>query len=140
MKTFVVAWVVAFVAWMFGSFVVHGVLLAGDYRALPALFRSEADGAAHFPFLLFAHVVASGALAWIYGRGVQPRPWLGQGIRFGLAAACLLPVYMYLVYFAVQPMPPALVARQVIFDMTVVVLVSLGVAFVYRRPDAGLAR
>ena len=57
-----------------------------------------------------------------------------------LAAACLLPVYMYLVYFAVQPMPPALVARQVIFDMTVVVLVSLGVAFVYRRPDAGLAR
>ena len=133
MKTFVVAWVVAFVVWMSGSFVVHGVLLAGDYRGLPALFRSEADGAAHFPFLLAAHVVASGALAWIYGRGVQSRPWVGQGVRFGLAAACLLPLFMYLVYFAVQPMPPALVVRQVIFDTTVVVLVSLAIAFVHRR-------
>jgi hypothetical protein len=133
MKAFVIAWPVAFVVWMFGSFVVHGVLLAGDYRGLPALFRSEADGAAHFPFLLLAHVVASGALAWIYGRGVQPRPWVGQGVRFGLAAACLLPLYMYLVYFAVQPMPPSLVVRQVIFDSTVVVLVGLAIAFVHRR-------
>jgi hypothetical protein len=133
MKTFAIAWVVAFVVWMFASFVVHGVLLAGEYRALPSLFRSEADGAAHMPFLLIAHVTASGALAWIYGRGVQPRPWIGQGVRFGLAAACLLPMYMYLVYFAVQPMPPALVVRQVIFDSTAIVLVSLGVAFVHRR-------
>jgi hypothetical protein len=133
MKTFGVAWAVAFLVWMFGSFVVHGVLLSGEYRALPALFRGEADGAAHMPFLLIAHVVASGALTWIYGRGVQARPWLGQGVRFGMVAACLLPVYMYLVYFAVQPMPPSLVARQVIFDSTVVVLVSLAIAFVYRR-------
>jgi hypothetical protein len=133
MKTFVIAWIVAFVVWMFGSFVVHGVLLAGDYRALPAMFRTEADGAAHMPFLLIAHVIASGALAWIYGRGVQARPWLGQGVRFGLAVACLLPIYMYLVYFAVQPMPPALVVRQVIFDSTVVVLVGVAIAFVHRR-------
>jgi hypothetical protein len=134
MKTFGVAWAVAFVVWMFGSFVVHGVLLSGDYRALPALFRNETDGAAHMPFLLIAHVMSSGALAWIYGRGVQLRPWVGQGVRFGLAAAGLLPIYMYLVYFAVQPMPPSLVVRQVIFDSTVVVLVSLAIAFVHRRP------
>jgi len=133
MKTFGIAWVVAFVVWMAGSFVVHGVLLAGDYRALGTLFRSEADGAAHAPFLMVAHLIAAGALAWIYGRGVQARPWLGQGVRFGLAAACLLPFYMYVVYFAVQPLPPALVVRQVIFDSTVVVLVSLAVAFVHRR-------
>src|SRR3954453_21193841 len=104
MQTFVFAWVAGFIVWMAGSFVVHGVLLAGDYRALSAMFRSEADGLAHFPALLVAHVIASGAMAWIYGRGVQSRPWLGQGVRFGLAAACLLPIYMYLVYFAVQPM------------------------------------
>ena len=133
MKTFVLAWIVAFVVWMLGSFVVHGVMLAPEYRALPAMFRAEADGAAHAPFLMVAHLIASGALAWIYGRGVQPRPWVGQGVRFGLAAACLLPIYMYLVYFAVQPMPPVLVVRQIIFDTLVVVLVSLAVAFVHRR-------
>jgi hypothetical protein len=40
---------------------------------------------------------------------------------------------MYLVYFAVQPMPPGLVVRQVILDTTVVVLVGLAIAFVHRR-------
>ena len=133
MKTFAVAWIVAFVVWMLGSFVVHGVILAPEYRALSAMFRNEADGAAHMPFLMVAHLIASGALAWIYGRGVQARPWVGQGVRFGLAVACLLPIYMYLVYFAVQPMPPVLVVRQIIFDTLVVVLVSLAVAFVHRR-------
>jgi len=30
-KKFVIAWVVIFIAWFLGSFVVHGVLLHSDY-------------------------------------------------------------------------------------------------------------
>ena len=42
-KKFFIAWIVVFVAWMAGSFVVHGVLLHDDYLRLPNLFRTEAD-------------------------------------------------------------------------------------------------
>jgi hypothetical protein len=133
MQTFAFAWIAAFVVWMLGSFLVHGVLLAPDYRALGAIYRSEADGAHYFPVLMIAHVIMSGAFAWIYGRGVQSRPWLGQGIRFGAVVACLGPVGWYLIYYAVQPLPPALVVRQILFDAVVVMLAAIAVAYVHRR-------
>ena len=42
-KKFLISWVVVFVAWMVGSFVVHGVLLHDGYTALANLFRTEED-------------------------------------------------------------------------------------------------
>ena len=37
-KKFIIAWVVIFVAWLMGSFVIHGVLLRPDYMELTGLF------------------------------------------------------------------------------------------------------
>ena len=42
-KKLIIAWIVIFVAWMCGSFVVHGVLLHDEYARLTNLFRPEAD-------------------------------------------------------------------------------------------------
>ena len=39
-KKFAIAWLAVFVVWMVGSFIVHGVLLHGDYAKLSTLFRS----------------------------------------------------------------------------------------------------
>jgi predicted membrane protein len=33
-KSFLIAWIAAFIVWMAGSFVIHGVLLKPDYSAL----------------------------------------------------------------------------------------------------------
>ena len=132
-KKFLVAWLVTFIAWMFGSFVVHGALLQADYAKLPQLFRAEADAQQHFPFMLLAHVLMSGALARIYGRGVEAKPWLGQGLRFGATVALLTVVPTYLIYYAVQPMPGAHVVKQIVFDGALVVLLGTLLAFLYRQ-------
>ena len=132
MKTFVVAWVVAFVAWMFGSFVVHGMLLAPSYMTVPGLFRGPADAQQHFPFMLLAHALLAGALVWIYARGVEDAPWTGQGLRFGLAVALLTAVPWYLIYFAVQPMPGGIVVRQIVYDTVLTLVLGLVVAYLYR--------
>ena len=39
-KKFFIAWIAIFIVWMFGSFVVHGLLLSADYKALQSMFRS----------------------------------------------------------------------------------------------------
>jgi hypothetical protein len=83
MGKFVVAWIVIFVVWFAGSYIVHGVLLHEDYSKLSNLFRTEADEQNFFPLMILAHVMLSGALVWIYTRGAEAKPWLGQGIRFG---------------------------------------------------------
>jgi magnesium-transporting ATPase (P-type) len=132
-KKFLIGWVVIFIAWMAGSFLVHGVLLYDDYAKLPGLFRPEADAQKYFPFMLLAHLILAAALVWIYARGVSAAAWLGQGFRFGIAIALLTIVPTYLIYYAVQPMPGMHVAKQIVFDSVLILVLSAIVAFVYRQ-------
>ena len=134
-KKFFIAWIVIFVAWMAGSFVVHGVLLHDDYAKLSGLFRSEADAQPYFPLMILAHVLLAGAFVWIYSRGVEARPWLPQGIRFGLAIAALTIVPTYIIYYVVQPMPGAVVVKQIVFDGILILILGVIAAFLYREPS-----
>jgi hypothetical protein len=135
-KKFFIGWLVIFVAWMAGSFVVHGVLLHDDYSKLSGVFRSEADAQRFFPLMILAHVILAGAFVWIYSRGVEARPWLPQGIRFGLAIAALTIVPTYIIYYVVQPMPGAVVVKQIVFDGILMLILGVITAFLYREPSA----
>src|SRR6266542_4911558 len=132
-KRFFIAWVVIFVAWFIGSFVVHGLLLHDDYSKLPNLFRQENEAQQFLPLMVLAHVVLSGALVWIYSRGVEAAAWLPQGIRFGIAVALLTTVPMYIIYYVVQPMPGSTVVKQIVFDSILLVILGIIVAFMYRQ-------
>ena len=135
-KRFFIAWIVLFVAWFAGSFVVHGLLLGGDYKALQGtLFRTEADSQGHFPLMILAHLMLSGAFVWIYAKGVEARDWFPQGIRYGIAVALLTVVPTYIIYFVVQPTPQALMVKQIVFDGILLIVLGVIVAFMYR--DAG---
>lgn len=135
-KRFLLAWMVLFVAWFLGSFLVHGVLLHGDYEALTKanLFRKPEDAQNYFPLMILAHVILSGAFVWIFARGVEARPWLGQGIRYGIAVMLLASLPMYMIYYVVQPMPGGTVVKQIVFDGILIVILGIIVAFMYRRP------
>ncbi len=135
-KKLVIAWVVIFFAWFVGSYVVHGVLLHPDYAQLPNLFRAESDAQKYFPLMILAHVILAGAFAWIYARGVEPKPWLAQGVRFGIAIALLTIVPTYMIYFVVQPVPPEMAIKQIIFDGALMVILGTIVAWLYRDAPA----
>ncbi|MGZ5032194.1 MAG: DUF1761 family protein [Usitatibacter sp.] len=130
-KRFLVSVVVMFVASMITGFVVHGLLLQGDYAKLvPNLFRSPQDSESHFAYMLLAHVFLAVGFTWMYRAGRDNRPWLGQGARFGFAVAVLSVISTYLIYFAVQPMPSDLVAMQIVFDTIAVVILGVVAAAV----------
>jgi hypothetical protein len=130
-KSFFIAWIVGFIVWMAGDFGVHGAWLMQSYLANAALYRPEADQAQFMPWMIGAHVIAAGAVAWIYGRGVSGAvPWMGQGIRFGLGLAALM-VPSYLIYYSVQPLPLDLVMKQCAGEAVVLVVLGIATAFVY---------
>jgi hypothetical protein len=135
-RKLIVAWIVLFLAWFIGSFIVHGVLLHSDYLQLTGLFRSESDSQKYFPLMVLAHLMLSGAFVWIYARGVEAKPWLAQGVRFGLAVALLTVVPTYIIYFVVQPMPAGVVIKQIIFDSILTVVLGAVVAWLYRDKAA----
>lgn len=136
-KKFFIAWIVMFVVYMVGGFVVHAILLKADYSALPALFRTDEQSMPYFHWMIIAHVLMAGAFTWIYARGVEAKPWLGQGLRFGLAIALLCVVPIYMIYYVVQPLPGELAVKQIVFDTVWTLILGVVVAFLYR--DSGRA-
>src|SRR6202165_2398037 len=131
-KKLIIAWIVLFIAWFIGSFVVHGLLLYSDYMQLTNLFRAEGDQRRYFPLMILAHVILAGAFVWIYARGVEAKPWLAQGVRFGVVVALLTVVPTYMIYFVVQPMPGEVVIKQILFDGVLMVILGTIVAWLYR--------
>jgi hypothetical protein len=133
-KKFLIAWIVVFVLWMFGSYAIHGGLLSADYMQTN-LMRTPADAQTRFHWMVIAHLIMAGAFVWIYARGVENKPWLAQGIRFGIAVALLGIVPTYMIYYVVQPVPGMLAVKQIVFEGILVVLLGAVVAFLYKQPS-----
>ena len=131
-KSFVWSVVAMFIVSMILGMVVHGMLLGSEYAKLTNLFRSESDSQRHFIYMILAHVLMAIGWTWMYRMGRENKPWLGQGVRFGLAVAALCTIPGYLIYFAVQPLPSDLVAQQIVYDTIACVIMGIVVAAVNR--------
>ena len=132
-KKFLITAVVVFIVGFGLNFVIHNVLLHDDYSKLPNLLRTEADMQNYFPHMIAANALFSLALAWIYAQGVTEKPWLGQGIRFGLAVWLLTSVPVYMTYYAVQPWPAAVIHKSILFDLVRVTVLGVLAAAIYRK-------
>ncbi len=132
MKKFLLAWLVVFVLAMGTDFLIHGLALRPDYLALPNLMRTEADSQKYFHWMLIAHAMMSAAFVWIYEQGRTSQAWLPQGLRFGLAMACLFAIPTFLIYYVVQPTPALLVAKQCAFDTVRLLILGVAVAAFYK--------
>ncbi len=130
-KKFILAVVLIFIVSMVLGFVTHAWVLSAEYQAT-GLFRPDAEAQAYFPYMLLAHVIMAFAFVWIYRQGREDKPWVSQGVRFGVAIALLAAVPLYLIYYAVQPMPEMLVFRQATYDTVNMVILGLVVAWMYR--------
>ena len=132
MKKIVISSVVLFVVSMLLGFVVHATLLHGDYEA-SGLMRSAEDQESKFGFMLLGHALIAVGFTLIYRRGREDKPWLGQGVRFGLvwAVASLIPSYF--IYYAVMPFELTLILKQIVFDTIAVTLLGITAAFVNKE-------
>ena len=133
-KHFVLSVVVVFVAAFVLGGTIHHVLLGQEYMKIAQIFRAPADAQQHFPYMIVAHVVMAIGWTWVYRIGRENKPWLGQGVRFGLAIAVLCTIPTYLIYFAIQPMPSDLVAMQIALDTIGSVILGIVVAAMNRDP------
>jgi hypothetical protein len=130
-RKFVIATIAAFVMFAGFGYLVHGYLLAHAYGHLPNLWRAGDDASKHMPFIIAADFIMAIAFVWIYERGRQDKPFLGQGIRYGIAMALLVPVGKFMTYWAIQPIPHRVVLHQILGDGVAIVIVAVVVAWIY---------
>ena len=129
-KCIVSAVVMFIMAWAL-SFVVHGLLLGGDYSITQGM-RPPAEAQKLIPYLILAQAFFGIAFAWVYVQGKEDRPWLMQGVRFGIAVAFLTVIPTYLIYHVVTPVPLALALKQIVYDTIRVVLMGVVLAWINR--------
>ena len=115
------------------SFVFHGVLLAGDYNLLLNVYRGPELRPGLFALLLMAQVVMAAAMVAIYRRGLEAKPFLGQGVRFGLLAAALSVIPAYLIGYVVTNIPALLAIKQIVLETIKVVAMGVVIAWVHAR-------
>ncbi len=129
-KKLVLTIVVVFVVANITGALVHAVLLRPDYLAVSELYRPE--GQEKMVWIILAYLSFAIGSVLVYAKGVENKPWLGQGIRFGLLIWLALTIPSFFIAYAVQPEPLSLMAKQVLFEGVNKVLLGVITAALYR--------
>ena len=120
--------VASFVFLSLGGFLIHNVWLMQDYRAHSELWRTQ-DAMLHRVLHIYiANLIFSIAAVLIYVRGVEAKPWVGQGIRFGILLALVSVIPNSLVEYVVYPLPHELVLKWIIGGGLLTIVVGLVIA------------
>jgi hypothetical protein len=132
MKRMVLAVVVGSVVQLAGLLLIHSVLLRQDYVDTAALWRPrDAQIMRVWAMLLAVLVYVVGAVL-LYVRGVEQKPWMGQGIRFGILLALVAVVYGSLSGWVILPIPHLLAVKWILSESLLSVVFGLAVAGIYK--------
>jgi len=131
-KKFIISVIVVFVLSMVLGMLVHGIWLGPSYMEIKGLFRPEQEAQSYLAYMLIAHVFIAFTFVWIYNKGKEAKPFLTQGICYGLAIAAITSIPIFLIYYAIQPMPGILVVKQIVGDTISYIILGIVVAWINR--------
>jgi hypothetical protein len=115
------------------GYFLNGVLLKPDYDAIPNVFRTTTQMQSVFSYIILANVLIAISMVLIYAKGVEKRPWFGQGLRFGLLVWLLAGAPMYLVNYAILPLTATILVKQLIGQLVVALIDGVAVAGIIRE-------
>ena len=130
---FVWATLAAFVVAFALCAVFHGWILFPNYIALPAVYRAPEFDAFRFILLILAWLVMAASMVALYRFGVEDKPYLGQGLRFGLLAAGVSAVPYNLFWYVGTNISGMLAIKQLILEAIIVVAMGVVIAWFYRK-------
>ena len=128
MKKTVMAIVAGFVVQLVGLVLIHAILLKKDYVETASLWRAQGDQLARVWAMLLAILIYVVGAVWIYVSGVEQKPWMGQGIRFGILLALVVVVYSSLSAWVILPIPHMLAVKWIISESVLSMVFGLVVA------------
>ncbi len=129
-KKLVLTILVVFVAANLAGFLIHAILLGPDYMAIKEHYRPM--GEEKMLFICLAYLSFAIGSVLVYAKGVENKPWLGQGVRFGILMWLVLAVPSFFIAYAVQPVPQMLMVKQVLFEGIDKILLGIITAALYR--------
>lgn len=136
MKKVVIASVAVFILLMATNYFVHSILLMPDYDAIPLSHRNLAGIEHRFWAMVIGQIFFSIMFAYIYTRGTENKPWMVQGIRYGILVTFLTVVPTSLAEYVVYIVPYMLVIKWMIAGGIQLILAGLLVAGIFKSSAA----
>ena len=133
MKKLLLAIVAAYIVLMLTNYLVHQIWLMSDYAAIPASHRSPAGIMHRFWAMAVGQFIFAALFAYIYTRGAEKKPWLVQGIRYGILITLLTVVPTALGEYVVYIVPYQLAIKWMIAGGIQMIILGLIVAADLRR-------
>lgn len=136
MKKIIGAIVASFVVIAVGRYWIHNVWLYSDYQASSDVWRTpEAMMHRVWTFPIATLSIAVGAVL-IYIRGVEAKPWVGQGVRFGILLAMVTALPQSLVQYAVYPIHYQLALKWILGEGLLALVAGLVIAAICQPTGA----
>jgi len=127
---------VVFIVANFTGFFIHAIWLKQDYMPVANLYRPE--GQEKMAFIVLGYLGFAIGSVWAYAHGVENKPWLGQGLRFGIVLWLILSVPWFFITYAIQPIPALLLAKQIIMEGVDKIVIGVIIAALYRAPRTAI--
>jgi hypothetical protein len=132
---------VAFVVSEILAVLVHGFVLAADYGPYyGSLLRSQSGPAPQMLLLPVAHFSFIAALVWVFSRVDFAGGTLSRGLKLGIVGWLMGQAPLWLLWYAEQPWPGALVVKQLSLELASSLLIGLTIAAIGARPGRQLIR
>lgn len=133
-KSQVITAVVVFVALFLTDYLIHGVLLNGQYMATASLWRPEAEMQAYFPWMLLGQFLSAFIFTRLFAHGYQ-----GKGIKEGVCFGILVSLFLAghnLIMYSVTPWPLSMVGAWIGLCLVQSALLGAITAKVYKGKSA----
>lgn len=147
-KRFCIAVIVVFVLLLITDFIIHGVILSGLYKPYTAgptqvmfglsLFMDPSGQGRSYKWafhiaIYVAEFIFAFFFTYIFTRGVEGKPWLTEGFRYGVVIWALAVLSNYLGQYSWSQMPGKILMWWIIFGLIQCVILGWGCAAVYKK-------
>jgi hypothetical protein len=136
MKKLLFAAILAYIVLMGTNYLVHSIWLMPDYDAIPLSHRSIAGIMHRFWAMALGQFFFAALFAYIYSCGVERKPWLVQGIRYGFLMTLFTVIPMSLSEYDTYAVPYMLAVKWIIAGGIQMVLLGMIVAGIYKQVPA----
>lgn len=128
MKKLVLAVVLGYAWLMVSNYLIHGIWLMHDYVRTPDSWRPMVDMQHKMWIMYLGQLVFTVFFAWVYTRGAEKKPSVGQGIRYGMVISLLTVVPDSLSEFVIYRVPHLLALKWMIAGSVQIIVMGVIVA------------
>lgn len=128
------AMVAAFLVLVATNWVVHGILLRSSYLAIVLTFRPFVVIRARMWIMLVGQALFAIAFVYVYIRGLERKPWLAQGARYGVVIWVMTVIPASLAEFVTMFIPHQLALHWILLGLAQLVITGIVVAAIIGQP------